>query len=59
MHERRCVIVAPKFSTFTERIAVFFTKEQLDKIKAEAERQGMPVSVFIRTTMIKAVCEHE
>ncbi len=47
--------MAPKVSTFTERIAVFFTKEQLDKIKAEAEKQGLPVSVFIRTTVLKAV----
>ena len=49
--------MALKFSTFTERVAVFFSKEQLDKIKAEAEKQGMPVSVFIRTTMLKAVSE--
>ena len=55
--ERKCIIMAPKYSMFTERIAVFFTKEQLDKIKAEAEKQGLPVSVFIRTTVLKAVSE--
>ena len=50
--------MAPKVSTFTERIAVFFTKEQLDKIKAEAEKQGLPLSVFIRMVLIKEVCKN-
>lgn len=50
--------MAPKVSTFTERIAVFFTKEQLNKIKAEAERQGLPLSVFIRMVLIKEVCNN-
>ena len=45
--------MAPKISTFTERVAVFFTKEQLEKIKAEAEKQGLPLSVFIRMVTIK------
>lgn len=49
--------MAPKVSMFTERIAVFFTKEQLEKIRSEAEKQGLPVSVFIRTTVLKAVSE--
>ena len=49
--------MAPKVSMFTERVSVFFTKEQLDKIKAEVEKQGLPVSVFIRTTVLKAVSE--
>lgn len=57
IHERKCIVMAPKISTFTERVAVFFTKEQLEKVKAEAEKQGLPVSVFIRTTVIKAVSE--
>lgn len=47
--------MAPKASIFTERIAVFFSKEQLDKVKAEADKQGLPVSVFIRSTVLKAV----
>lgn len=47
--------MAPKVSMFTERVAVFFTPEQLQRIKAEAEKQGLPVSVFIRTTVLKAV----
>ena len=53
IHERRCIVMAPKISTFTERVAVFFTKEQLEKIKAEAEKQGLPLSVFIRMVTIK------
>ena len=59
VHERKCIVMAPKVSTFTERVAVFFTKEQLDKIKAEAEKQGLPVSVFIRTTVLRAVSEYD
>lgn len=58
VHERKCIIMAPKSITFTERVAVFFTKEQLDKIKAEAERQGLPLSVFIRMVLIKEVCKN-
>ena len=58
VHERKCIIMAPKVSTFTERVAVFFTKEQLDKIKAEAEKQGLPLSVFIRMVLIKEVCKN-
>lgn len=50
--------MAPKFSVFTERVAVFFTREQLDKIKAEAEKQGLPLSVFIRMVTVKAVNEY-
>lgn len=57
IYERRYVIMAPKVSTFTERVAVFFTPEQLEKIKAEAEKQGLPVSVFIRMATLKAVNE--
>lgn len=55
VHGRKCIVMAPKVSTFTERVAVFFTKEQLDKIKAEAEKQGLPVSVFIRMVLIREV----
>ena len=47
--------MAPKISMFTERVAVFFTPEQLSKIKAEAEKQGLPVSVFIRMATLKAI----
>lgn len=56
-HERKWYVMAPKVSMFTERVAVFFTPEQLAKIKAEAEKQGLPVSVFIRMVTVKAVSE--
>lgn len=54
-HERKWDIMSPKDGLYTERIAVFFSKEQLEKVKAEAEKQGLPVSVFIRMATLKAV----
>ena len=47
--------MSPKEKKFTERIAVFFTKEQLDQIRAEAEKLGLEVSAYVRMVVMKEV----
>ena len=46
-----------RVSTFTERVTVFFTPEQLAKINDEADKRGLPLSAFIRMVVVKAVSE--
>ena len=50
--------MSPKEKKYTERIAVFFTKEQLEQVKAEAEKLGLDVSAFIRMVVMKEVNEN-
>ena len=50
--------MSPKEKKYTERIAVFFTKEQLELVKTEAEKLGLDVSAFIRMVVMKAVNEN-
>lgn len=40
---------------YTERIAVFFTKEQIEQVKAEAERLGLDVSAYVRMVVMREV----
>ena len=47
--------MSPKTKEFTERINVFFTPEQMKRIKAEAEMVGLTVSAYIRMVVIKEV----
>jgi len=47
--------MSPKEKKYTERIAVFFTKEQLEQVKTEAEKLGLDVSAFIRMVVMKVV----
>lgn len=42
-------------SEFTERINVFFTPEQLERIKTEAEKMGLTVSAYVRMVVVKEV----
>lgn len=47
--------MSPKEKKYTERIAVFFTKEQLKHVRAEAERLGLDVSAYVRMVVMKEV----
>lgn len=47
--------MSPKAKEFTERINVFFTPEQLERIKIEANKLGISVSAYIRMVVLKAV----
>jgi predicted DNA binding CopG/RHH family protein len=47
--------MSPKKECFTERINVFFTKDQLEQIKAEAEKLGLTVSAYVRMVVVKEV----
>lgn len=48
-----------KEKEYTERINVFFTKEQLQDLKKEAEKKGLPVSVYVRMIVVKEVNLHD
>lgn len=45
--------MSPKRKQHTERINVFFSPEQLEQIKANAEKRGISVSAYIRMVVIK------
>lgn len=47
--------MSPKKECVTERINVFFTPEQLEQIKAEAEKVGLTVSAYVRMVVMKEV----
>ena len=47
--------MSPREKEYTERINVFFTKEQLERVKAEADKVGLTVSAYIRMVVMKAV----
>jgi predicted DNA binding CopG/RHH family protein len=49
------MLMSPKERKYTERIAVFFTKEQLEQVRAEAERLGLDVSAYVRMVVMKEV----
>ena len=45
----------PRKTEFTERINVFFTPEQLERIKSEADKLGLTVSAYVRMVVVKEV----
>ena len=47
--------MSPRIKEFTERINVFFTPEQLEKIKREADKLGISVSAYIRMVVLKKI----
>ena len=47
--------MSPRKSELTERINVFFTPEQLERIKTEAEKMGLTVSAYVRMVVVKEV----
>ena len=47
------MLMSPKEKKYTERIAVFFTKEQLEQVRAEAERLGLDVSAYVRMVVME------
>lgn len=42
---------------YNKEIRAKFTADQLAEIKAEAEKQGMPISTFIRVAALQAARE--
>ena len=44
--------MSPKKEQYTERINVFFTPEQLEQIKAKAEKLGLTVSAYVRMVAV-------
>lgn len=51
--------MSPRAKEFTERINVFFSKEQLKLIESEAEKLGLTVSAYIRMFIVKEVGKDE
>lgn len=49
--------MSPRKSEFTERINVFFTPKQLERIKEEADKHGLTVSAYVRMVIVKEVYE--
>lgn len=47
--------MSPRAKEFTERINVFFSKEQLKQIEAEAEKLGLTVSAYVRMVVVREV----
>ena len=47
--------MSPKQTQYTERINVFFSPEQLEKIKANAYRMGINVSAYIRMVVVEKI----
>jgi predicted DNA binding CopG/RHH family protein len=47
--------MSPREKEFTERINVFFTSEQMERIKAEAEKVGLTISAYVRMVVMKEV----
>ena len=47
--------MSPREQEFTKRINVFFTPEQFEQIKAEADKLGLTVSAYVRMIVMKEV----
>lgn len=47
--------MSPREKEYTERINVFFSKDQMEQIKAEAEKLGLTVSAFVRMVVMTEV----
>lgn len=45
--------MSPRNSQYPERINVFFSTEQLNKIKQNADRIGISVSAYIRMVVLE------
>lgn len=49
--------MSPRMKEFTERINVFFTPEQLERIKDKADKLGISVSAYVRMIVLKEVSD--
>ena len=47
--------MSPRTKEFTERINVFFTPEQLAKVKKSADMLGISVSAYVRMVVLKEI----
>lgn len=51
--------MSPRAKEFTERINVFFSKEQLKQIEAVAEKLGLTLSAYVRMVVVMEVNKEE
>ena len=49
--------MSPRKTEFTKRINVFFTPEQLEQIRDEADRSGLNVSAYVRMVVMTTISE--
>ena len=49
------IVMSPREKEYTERINVFFSKEQMEQVKAEADKLGLTVSAYVRMVVMKEV----
>ena len=47
--------MSPREKEYTERINVFFSKEQMEQVKDEADKLGLTVSAYVRMVVMKEV----
>lgn len=47
--------MSPRAKEFTERINVFFSKEQMQRIEVKAEELGLTISAYVRMVVMKEV----
>ncbi len=48
-------VMSPRDKEFTERIQVFFTKEQMEQVKSEAAKLSLTVSAYVRMVVMEEV----
>ena len=53
MHMKGCDIMSPREKEFTERINVFFTPEQMEQVKREANDVGLTISAYVRMAVME------
>ncbi len=51
--------MSPRDKEFSERINVFFTPEQLERIRAEASKLGLTVSAYVRMVVVRELTKGE
>ena len=51
--------MSPKDRQYTERINVFFSPEQMEQIKVNADRLGISVSAYVRMVVIERLNEKD
>ena len=47
--------MSPRSPEFTERINVFFSKEQMEIIREEAAKLGLTVSAYVRMIIVERI----
>ncbi len=47
--------MSPREKEFTERVQVFFTKDQMEQVKSEAAKLSLTVSAYVRMVVMEEV----